>query len=424
MHFVPEVYDRDFPQLAIDFIDLVGEQRLRRRFDWLHRELAANPFMDSWLRERCSLELTFDEILASDRISDSVPLRVHTQAEYELVAFLACVMKVYPRLSHTGKRRLQGRLIDGLQTDQGLLGIQHEVTTLAHLMSRGFDVECRDLEQEGGGFDFLARRGGIELEVECKMASGDIGRKIHKRKSLVLFKELDAAITPVLASAVAGILVRVTVPDRLSGKPEDHRRIAGSVTEALLRGSEVSTEICSVRVHGFPIQGSPFDIRTEAEISKTAVSEMIGRITGQSNTTSMTIFAHGKRAVVIVVDSMKQDKVLDSIRAVLRDSALNQFTKTRAGVLAVQLHDLSEEQLRDLASADSSDRARATSVQVMTSDLLNSPSRAHVHSVVYRAHGQLVDRGAVKTTSSLTYYIVNQTNKHASDARYAVFSLQ
>lgn len=421
MRFVPEVHDTDFPRLATGFTNLVGAQRLRRRFEWLHRELAANPFMDSWLGDRCSLELTFNDILAGDRVSEFSPLRVHTEAEYELVAFLAGVMKIHPLLSHAGQRRLQGRLIDGIQTEQGLLGVQHEVTTVAHLMSRGFDVECRDLE-EGGGFDFLARRNGIELEVECKMASGDIGRKIHKRKSLVLFKELHAAITPAFTSAIAGLVVRVTVPDRLSGKPEDHRRIAGSVTEALLRGSDVSSETCSVRVHDFPLRGSPFDIRTEAELSKPAVSEMIGRITGQSNTNSMTMFELGKRAVVLVVDSMKPDKVLDSVRAVLRESALDQFTKTRPGVLAVQLHDLSEEQLRELASADSSDRRSATSVQMMTSDLLNSPSRSHVHSVVYRAHGKLVNHGAVKTTSSLAYYIVNQTNEHACDPRYAVFN--
>lgn len=421
MRFVPEVHDRDFPQLATGFANLVGAERLRRRFEWLHRELADNPFMDSWLRERCSLELTFNDILASGRVSEFAPLQVHTDAEYELVAFLAGVMKIYPRLSLAGQRRLQGRLIDGIQTEQGLLGVQHEVTTVAHLMSRGFDVECRDLEQ-GGGFDFLARRDGIELEIECKMASGDIGRKIHKRKSLVLLKELQAAITPAYASAIVGLVVRVTVPDRLSGKPEDHRRIARAVTEALLRGTEVSSDICSVRVHDFPLPGSPFDIRTEAELSKPAVSDMIRRITGQSNTNSMTVFAPGRRAVVLVIDSMKPDKVLDAVRAVLRESALKQFTKARPGVLAVQLHDLSEEQLRELAGADSSDRQSATGVQVMTSDLLNSPSRSHVHSVVYRAHGQLVDQGAVKTTSSLAYYIVNQSNEHATDPRYAVFN--
>lgn len=421
MNFVPEVHESDFPRLAADFVNLVDAARLRRRFEWLHRELAVNPFLDSWLRERYSLELTFNDILASGRGSDRTPLQVQTEAEYELAAFLAGVMKIYPRLSPAGQRRLQGRLIDGIQAEQGLLGIQHEITTVAHLMSRGFSVECRDLEK-GGGFDFLASRDGVELEIECKMASGDIGRKIHKRKSLVLFKELHAAITPAFASAVVGLVVRITVPDRLSGKQEDHRRIADALNEALIRGIEISSDTCSVHVYEFQIQGSPFDIRSEAELSKPEVSDLIKQITGQSNTNSMVLYSPGKRAIVLVVDSLKPDKVLDAVRAVLRESALKQFTKDRPGVLAVQLHDLSEEQIQELASADSSDRKSATGVQMMTSDLLNSPSRSHVHSVVYRAHGKLVDRGAAKTISSLAYYIVNQTNQHARDARYSVFS--
>ncbi|HVZ46884.1 MAG TPA: hypothetical protein VHA82_23965 [Ramlibacter sp.] len=403
------------------FAQLVGADRLKRRFDWIHRELAANPFMDGWLRERCSLEIALNDILASDRVSLLTPLKVTTEAEYELVAFLAGVMKMYPLLSAAGQRRLQGRLIDGIQSEQGLLAVQHEVTTVSHLMTRGFDVECHDLEH-GGGFDFLTRRDEVELEVECKMASGDIGRKIHKRKSLVLFKELQGAIAPAYASASMGLVVRVTLPDRLSGNHEDHRKIAGAVTTALLSGGEASSDACSVRTYDFPIAGSPFDIAPEAELSKPAVSEFIHRVTGQGNTNSMTVCSPGKRAVVLVLDSMKQDKVLEAVRAVMRDSAIKQFTKSRPGVLAVQLHDLSEAQFRELAGADSGDRQSATGVQVMTSDLLNSPSRAHIHSVVYRAHGELVDNGAVKTSSAMAYYIVNENHRVARDPKYAVFN--
>jgi hypothetical protein len=420
MRFVPEVHDREFPDLAARFAQLVGLDRLRHRFEWLHRELADNPLMDSWLRERCSLELTLNDILVKDSVSRLTPLVVNTEAEYELVAFLAGVLKIYALLSPAGQRRLRGRLIDGIQTEQGLLAVQHEVTTVAHLMSRGFDVECQDLER-GGGFDFLARSDGIELEIECKMASCDIGRKIHKRKSLVLFKQLQAAISGAYASATVGLVVRVTLPDRLSGKSEDHRTIASAVTKALLCGGQLSTDPCAVRVYDFPIGGSPFDIKTEAELSRPAVRDFIQRLTGQSNTNSMTFFSPGKRAIVVVLDSMKPDKVLEAVRAVLRESALNQFTKIRPALLAVQLHDLSEEQFRELADADSSDRQNASGVQVMTSDLLNSPSRAHVHSVVYRAHGDLIDNGAVKTSSSLAYYIRNENNDHGRDPRYSIF---
>jgi hypothetical protein len=38
-------------------------------------------------------------------------------------------------------------------------------------MSRGFDVEFHDMER-GGGHDFTARKGEVEVEVGCKMAYG------------------------------------------------------------------------------------------------------------------------------------------------------------------------------------------------------------------------------------------------------------
>ena len=69
-------------------------------------------------------------------------------------------------------------LVDGLQSDKGLLPLQHEMTTITHLLLNGFNVTCHDLENNGG-FDFLASRDGVEVEVECKMVSGDIGKQLR-----------------------------------------------------------------------------------------------------------------------------------------------------------------------------------------------------------------------------------------------------
>ena len=50
---------------------------------------------------------------------------------------------------------------------------------------------------------------------------------------------------------------------------------------------------------------------------------------------------------------------------------------------------MADEQILSLARSDSSARSGATGLQIMTSDLLQSDSRAHVHSVAYKGRGRL-----------------------------------
>jgi hypothetical protein len=107
---------------------------------------------------------------------------------------MTMVANVYERLSSRGRQRLRGMLFDGLQTDKGLLGVQHEMTTAAHLMRRHCDVEFHDLET-GRGFDFLATRAGAVLEVDCKMVSGDLGRQMHRKRVLELQERLQRVVT-------------------------------------------------------------------------------------------------------------------------------------------------------------------------------------------------------------------------------------
>lgn len=193
MRFSIEVHDTEVPQLLDGLIHVTGIEPWKRRFEWL---MPQRPF------------------------------RVENMAEYELVAFAAGTVRSYERLSASGGGRLRGILLDGLKEDKGLSSVQHEITTAVHLMSRGFDVEFHDMEH-GGDFDFVARKEDVETEVECKMFSADLGRKIHRRRSSTLCKALGSVLSQTYGSASVGMIVTVAIPipDRLTPSPEQHRGI-------------------------------------------------------------------------------------------------------------------------------------------------------------------------------------------------------
>ena len=422
MRFSIEVHDTEVPQLLEGLTQITGIEPWKRRFEWLQREAAGNLLMEDWLRERCSIEWTFSQVLRSRALMRKQPFRVDNLAQYELVAFAAGTVRCYERLSERGRRRLRGVLLDGLKEDKGLASIQHEITTAVHLMRRGFDVEFHDMEH-GGGVDFVARQQGIEIEVECKMFSADLGRKIHRRRAATLCKALEGVLTRTYGSASVGMIVTVTIPDRLTPSPEQHCGIEQTLRAGVLSGDALTrTEHCEVRVLDFAIDKSPFKKMPE-QLSRDEVQRFVRERTGRSNSTLMIVFSPGRRAVVLSLDSQKSDDVLKGMRHQLREAAKGQFTKTRPAFLAVQLHDLTAIQLADIAQSDSPWRGNATGLQVMTSDFLQSLSRAHIHSVVYRSHSTLSDDHlhGEKRGDGLAYVIKNGHHPLHKDPRYAVF---
>jgi hypothetical protein len=142
---------------------------------------------------------------------------------------------------------------------------------------------------------------------------------------------------------------------------------------------------------------------------------------GVSNQQMMILFKPGERAVIILVQSEENDTVLKGVYKQLREAANVQFTKTRLGYLFAQFNDLTSDQLESLSNLDTTDRTKATGLQIMTTEVLKSPNRTHIHTVAYRSKGKLgglKDRPGILTEAALGYSIKNPANPYWRDSRY------
>ncbi len=421
MKFSIEVFDQEVPALAERLFDLTGTRPWQRRFEWLERELSENDYMHPWLRQHCAIELAMKEALASGRLASDRQFRIETIAHYEVASFVSSVVRCHEQLSPKAQTRLVGMLFDGLKEDTGLLSLQHELKTAVHLLSRGFDVEFHDMEM-GGGHDFTARQGAVEIEVECKMFSGDLGRKFHKRSTAALSKRLHDLLMHTKSNLVGGVLAVLTVPDRLSASLIQHRGIEQTLRTGLLAGElRTTSEHCSVEVRDFEMAQSPFN-DAGGNVRRDKVDEFVARHTGRSNCPAILLFSPGTSALVLVLKSEKPDDVLDGMRRQLRDGAKRQFTGTRPAYLTAQLQDLTADQMGEMADSDSPWRGNATPLQQMTSDFLYNPSGSHIHSVVYRSHSMLAsERNGITGADGLAYVINNGLHPLARDQQYAIF---
>lgn len=421
MKFSIEVFDREIPALARRLFDLTGTRPWQRRFEWLDREFSENDYMHPWLRQHCAIELAMKDALESGRLAEGQQFRVETIAHYELASFVSSVVRCHQQLSPKAQTRLVGMLLDGLKEDTGLLSLQHELKTAVHLISRGFDVEFHDLEI-GGGHDFTARQDAVEIEVECKMFSADLGRKFHKRSTAALSKRLHDLLTHTKSNVVGGVLVVLTLPGRLSASLTQHQGIERSLRTGLLAGElRTTNEHCSVEVRDFAMAQSPFN-NAPVEVRRDKIDEFVAKHTGRSNCPAILLFSPGTSALVLVLKSEKPDDVLDGMRRQLREGAKKQFSGTRPAYLTAQLQDLTADQMGEMAHSDSSWRGNATGLQQMTSDFLYSSSGSHIHSVVYRSHSTLAgERNGMTGADGLAYVIKNGLHPLAKDQRYAIF---
>jgi hypothetical protein len=317
-----------------------------------------------------------------------------------------------------------------LDDEVGLSPIVFEMRTVAHFMAAGFDVEFRDL-CEGGGCDFLVRKAEVEIEVECKSVSGDLGHRVHLRRQY----QLGPYISPLMQTTKRDGRVRVfvvTLPDRLHGNREFMAAVGTLIVEALSKSRDVAgAEPCSVTYRELSITGSPFDCERSARINESDVIDYCNRVIGDEIGHTIMTFAPRRSATVIALRSAKPNTFLQGLYRNLREAASKQLSRTRPGIICVQLH-VTSTQLREIA-ANSPQVGKPSGIQLMTAKFFDSHERNHVHTVAYTAPGNFVQRqtlnldtqGIIKTTKigedAVSYFFINKGHQKVSDPRYEVF---
>ena len=175
--------------------------RLVETFDLEVLHGAVKDAMAHYLIDRFELELAFSDIYKRRKLTGKYAVKEEVAAEYRFLSFSCMLALVYGRLNPVGQIRLRGMLFDALKNDYGLGPLAYEIKVATHLMTLGFDVEFSDLEGNAN-YDFLAKNGGVCIEIECKFMSADVGKKsiardcfswvVYSNRSCGSFSEIPA----------------------------------------------------------------------------------------------------------------------------------------------------------------------------------------------------------------------------------------
>jgi hypothetical protein len=398
------MHERDAPAIMKAAFRVAPYKLWKRRWnEWAEQE-KANPFLadyfDNQFRIERSFEVTYDYYLSRHKAPQLDPLG------YELFSFLALLVGVHARLPAEGQARLAGSVRHALGDIAGLVPVEVELRVAAHLMQNGFDVEFTDLEGRER-FDLLATKPGLEIEIDCKSVSGDIGRSIHARR----FREFAGSVFPMIQKLPrkgGGSLVHITIPENL---PADTQELAAktksAIGDALARGTpiELSKARGKIRISAFDLTQSPF--RQQSAVSESDLSVFLTKtLLLPENLNAVSYYVPGRGAVIMMMESEKPDRVVDGIYRQLKGSAVRQFSGKRPAVLCVRLRDINATQLARLASE------RTNGLAMIATRLLRADNRSHIGGISYispsgtlsrSAPGALRDRGTA-------YYFPNPKN--------------
>jgi hypothetical protein len=368
-------------------IDLAGRERWAKRVRQLEREGSRSLFQAKIVTDHHWLEMELAVLMDLQSTHGRLPPEQIGPQSMAALRFAGTVVEAHARITPTGRKSLEGRLRDSLNSTFPSFFLEMEIAL--RLFEEGFEVEFPDIEGTGL-VDLFFRKDAVEGEVECKSLSADAGRKIH-RKDFYRFVDAIRSTIEAHASSRSRSILLVTLRDRL---PTDDisqntlRAAALRVLKAPERRGEhgpffsVEREAFEQRLDPTFLQDHATFARRQSEFY-TACQKAFGdacHVTGGMGPDG---------ACFVVMRSEREDDhskpTLEAIK-----KAATQLSSSRPGFVAVQYEDI---EARDLTLPHLRRRSA-----LLANNVFHSSHGAHVAGVYYCAYAGLqVDQNRLAT---------------------------
>jgi hypothetical protein len=324
-----------------------------------------------------------------------------------LYGLLIAAHRIHQQLPPAVKAPFEGRLRNAVDSVYGFRPFAYEIKIATHLMQKGWDVDFADYSG-AAQFDFLARLGAIEIEVECKSTSGDTGRKIHRQEVNRLADLLLPTIKQ-LAETKGCHLLRITVPDRLGKTNEELKNIASTVATAADQKTDAACEHAEVSYAFEDLSSWPEPHRDPA------ARNFFERKFGAANKHLLFLGRQGFSVVGVMIASLKPDNVVDAIGDEAKKAA-EQCSGTRPALIALHLIDpISRDEFKAMLKT-------SNELHAITHAVLKNASRQHVDSIAYTVPQFVWEDGfGTKGLSGDVLVLNNPEPKFQCDAIRTIF---
>jgi hypothetical protein len=366
-------------QLAFNWISSLLGTELDKRVAAFQQQERNNPLLATHFREHFALEFA----LANARKYRKNTGRLPKGGDYEhLYGFLIPAHRIHQALAGATRPPFEGRLRAALNGAHGIRPFAYEISIATHLMQKNWDVEFADYAGLGQ-FDILARRGNIEIEVECKTTSGDTGRKIH-RQEVNRLADLILPTTQRLADEPGCHLLHVTILGRLGKSAEELASIAATIEAAAQQKSSTSDRFSSTKYRLADLSSWP-DARRDL-----GFREFFEQQFGVTNSHLLLHQRPHVSVVAVAIKSAQADTVVDTIASQAKEAA-DQCSGTRPAVIALHFIDpMAGPELETLLKTPNG-------LHTIAAAVFTRGSRQHIDSIAFTVPQQTKSNGRGST---------------------------
>ncbi len=314
------------------FLDLVGQDRWHKRVNQFDLEQRSSPYLWKivsdyhWVEMAISHQtdvLEKDGRLQADLIDPMTLAALH---------FASAVVEIHSKLPEAARRRLEGRLRDGLKAESGFAALYLEVDLALRLMRDGYDIRFPDLEG-AANYDIEFSRDDFVGEVECKSLSVDAGRRVHRKDFYRFINSLAPALEAHAALERQEVLV-ITLKDRLSRNVSSQAELRRAAAFMLGSNAPASISRASFRIDRRPYReclgSAPLDDRHTLYQLCEQTFRPSPHVAGSLTETG---------GCFVVVRSEREDDTSEPWLEAMRKAA-TQFSGKRPSFVAVQFQDL------------------------------------------------------------------------------------
>ena len=343
------------------------------------------------------------------------PDSIEAQGLMPAVAFMSQVLSLLDGLQRDKQRAFVGRIRGALRNPGDMRALLMEFTVATHFTLRGNrvrwpELEANDTKLQGATFDlFVEDLGNDGVEVECKSVSHDKGRSIHRATAFAMHERLRMELGGFAQRLENGLAVVVTVPDAVPESHAEqselakrvHRQLLVGRSEAFNDGVQIGiTDLDASRLRDIELQTNSDDARA-----------IVDDVTGTRNQSVLVIGRRNVGALLLVLQSSKDDGLLSAVFDTARKAARSQLSGARPGLLLLGFDGLEAEQLASLAQQDADSAQAPTAARIAVSQFLSGDGRDHVVGVGFLSRNRLRRLGTGHFNSGgVAYYFENEAS--------------
>lgn len=399
-----ELYTCEIPAIFVRFRDIVGESQWLRRATSVKQDIKGHRFLKDHLVEENAIAFALTRCSELVNRYGCIPVQeISTRALYPAMSFAAQTLSILDRSSDQQKKKLIRRIHGALKNPEDMRAIQLEMIVATHFVRRGHTIIWPEMEGDGT-FDLLIKNIGVNgLEVECKLATRDKGRRIHRREALEFHHLVRRRLEPVSRTLRSGLAVVLTVPGRLPTRIQEKMELAQRVIDQVLSAQSMAfNDGCHIRV-------SEFDVTALGDLGSTEhptiPRNLANVITSTHNREVMVLGQRNGGAIAFALQSSRDDTMLKYIFNTLSESAKSQMSRKRPALLLVGLHELGTDELLNVAMRDFDSQQPPTALRVHASNFLASQERDHIVGVGFLSRDVLGSKLQGDIESGGTAYV-------------------